>query len=261
MSSLNERNGYNRKRGRKGGDLFMGEKKIQTAMSCPKCGKTILPEDKFCFHCGRRLTNSPATHGPGNQNARPVRRRFSQWPLAIFGAGALILAAVVVAHGSHVIAQLGASSKPSPARLHHSIKHKSSTVLHSAVTTTTTYPSNLPSSGSWTPEVETYNGAQITLRLPAAMSHAESSGATKWVWGAVGSPYQVTLAVVTGRSSSATIPLGPNTFGTAIIHAGGVTSQSLYVKWSNNDWIAVQMQVPNSHRGWLGSIAESVRIS
>lgn len=226
-------------------------------LSCPRCHETILPEDKYCFHCGRRLQPSAAT-APAEPSPRP-RTRFPQWPLAVIGAAAVVFAVYEVHHQSHVIAVLQSRGQSRIPRTHDAKLRR----LHPVVTTTTTYPANLPSSASWTPEVETYQNVQFGLRVPVGMNTPLQTSATsnRWVWGQPQTPDQVVLAVVSGKPADASVPLGANTYGTAIRRTGSVASQSLYIRWSSRQWVAVSMTVPASHIGWLGAIATSVRVS
>ena len=60
---------------------------------------------------------------------------------------------------------------------------------------------------------------------------------------------------------NASVSLGPNTWGTPIKSNATTATQNLYVEWSAGHWAEVLMTVPAKDSGWLGSIAESVRIS
>lgn len=227
-------------------------------MTCPACSETVLPEDMFCFHCGRRLQPKKSTAGPKPSGSK--RLRFSQWPLAVVGAVALLAAGYEIHHQSAIIAHLEKGSPSAGAGLKSGQKKK--VVLHPVVTTAKTiYPSNLPSTANWTPEVETYDNVQFGLSLPKAMSLPLNSSTTQWSWGKANSPYHVTLSVASGKTSGATVNLGPNTWGTAITHQNGVESQDLFIQWASQKWVEVAISVPAAHHDWLASIAQSVRVS
>lgn len=221
-------------------------------LSCPRCGETILTEDRFCFHCGVRLGPSAAEPVPGS---RP-KKRFPQWPLAIIGALALILAAYVVHQRSRVIAGL----KPPSSRAHVSHPAHGTLTLHPVVSTTTTYPSNT-SSRNWTEVVEKYQKVDFGVRLPNALNTSLSASKTEWVWGKPGTPYRIILGVVPGKPPSASINLGPKTYGTNIAKNSSTATQSLYINWAPGKWVEVFMTVPANQVSWLGGIAQSVRIS
>lgn len=224
-------------------------------LTCPRCGETILSEDKYCFHCGRRLQSAVDA---GNNPPRS-RFRFPQWPLALVGIVAIAFAAYEVHHQSQVMAHLQSTGAGSSAV---NRTGRRAVALHPVVTTTTTYPANLPSSASWTSEVETYRNVQFGLRVPVGMNTLlPSSSGSQWAWGEPNTPYKVVLSVVPARPAGATVALGPKTFGTAITRSGAVASQSLYINWAAHTWVQVSMAVPASHIYWLGSIAESVRVS
>jgi hypothetical protein len=188
------------------------------------------------------------------------RTRFPQWPLAIIGAAAIAFAIYEIQHQSHVIAQLQSSGGQSGVSKTHGAKHLH---LYPVVTTTTIYPPNVPSSASWTQEVESYQNVQFGLRVPVGMNTAlkSSPAASRWSWGEPRTPYAVILAVVAAKPSDANVHLGANTFGTAISRKLAVASQSLYIHWSAHEWMEVSMTVPASHIAWLRVIATSVRIS
>ncbi len=231
----------------------MGEKQVKHSLSCPGCGETVLAEDKFCFHCGRRLKSAVPPHP---SEPKVSRRHFPQWPLAVAGAMAVVLAVYVIhRENSGTSATVRATQTP---KIH--AKHQR-TNLKPVVSTTTTYPPNLPSSAHWTPEVETYQNVQLSLRVPTSMAVNLGSSATRWVWGKPNTPYRVVMQVVSQKPSQASQSLGPQTFGTSITNSGGTATQSLYISWANHQWVEVQMVVPSSNSNWLGAIAESVRVS
>lgn len=237
----------------------MPGREAQRRLSCPQCGETVLSDDKFCFHCGKRLKDKDGASDLASDSGQS--RRYPQWPLAIIGLVALVFAGIIVARQSHTIARLkvAGSAHTHPPTKATPGKH---IVLHPVVTnTTTTYPGNLPSSAGWTPEVVTYHSVQIGLRLPSALTTSLGHSKTSWSWGHPSSPYQVMLNVVGGRASTASVALGPNTYGTPISQANGVSTQQLYVNWAPHQWVEVSMAVPKADANWLGSIAESVRIS
>lgn len=232
----------------------------QTPMShrltCPRCGETILAEDKFCFHCGRRLATPPDQSEPLPPEAPKPTRRFTQWPLALAGVAVLVLAGFEVHHQSQIIAKLRVADRAA-----NSSPHRSNKPLKPVVSTTTTYPSNLPSSASWTPEVETYHNVQFGVRVPVAMNKAVSASSNQWTWGQPNTPYQVVLAVVVAKPASANVPLGAKTYGTPMKRNSTTASQDLYINWTTGKWVEVSMTVPASHWNWLGSIAKSVQVS
>lgn len=227
----------------------MGERTVKPRLTCPNCGETVLAEDVFCFHCGRRL--KAAQSGPPNA----VSRRFRQWPLAVAGVLAFIAAGYVIHHQQQQLTDVTHTS----VRGHH--LKKTRVVLHPVVSTTTSYPSNLPSSAHWTVEVERYHTVQVSLRLPTSLAHLEKSSSTAWTWGATSTPDRVTLGIVGAKPGNASVSLGPNTWGTPIQNNATTASQNLYVEWTPGHWAEVLMTVPAQDEGWLGSIAESVRIS
>lgn len=239
----------------------MPETRMSQRLNCPRCGETILPDDKFCFHCGLRLarTQPPAPEPAGSFAAR---QRFPQWPLAVVGLLSLVLAGYIVHRQSALIARL---TRSTPAQVSKTVPHvhrtaSNSVVLHPVVTTTI-YPANLPPVQGWTAVAETYQNVQFGLRLPLALKSALNASPTAWTWGSPGTPYQVALDVVTGKPSSASTSLGPNTWGTPIRKTSTTASQALYINWAAHKWVEVSMVVPVSHIGWLASIASSVRVS
>ncbi|PSR21432.1 MAG: zinc ribbon domain-containing protein [Sulfobacillus acidophilus] len=236
----------------------MAEKAASPRLTCPQCGETVLPEDKFCFHCGRRLK---VRQTPSVQESKP--RHFPQWPLALVGILALVLAGYVVHHESSTLARLPKRvASPNPISVPKRAPHaKVPPSLHPVVTTTTTYPGSMPSSASWTPEVESYQNVQFEVRLPAAMHNALGASAGSWSWGTTNGLDRVTLSVVSAKPSSATVNLGPNTYGTSITQTASTASQNLFVTWAPHKWLEVSMTVPKGHVNWLGGIATSVRIS
>ncbi len=222
-------------------------------LSCPRCGETILAEDKFCFHCGVRLGAIAKASVQGS----PPKKRFPQWPLAIIGAMALVLAAYVVHQRSRVIAGL----KPPSSSAHVSHSGHGTLTLHPVVSTTTTYPSNSSSSRNWTEVVEKYQKVHFALRLPNDMNTSLSASKTEWVWGKSGTPYRIILGVVSGKPPSASTNLGPKTYGTNIVKHSSTATQSLYINWSAGKWVEVFMTVPANKVSWLEAIAQSVRVS
>lgn len=226
------------------------EKSAQSHLRCPNCQETVLAEDVFCFHCGRRLKSS------SKDSAAPSRAvRFPQWPLAILGVAALILAGYVVRHEQST---LSAVQSAPPA---HHARTTVPKVLHPVVTTRTTYPASVPSSAHWIPEVATYRNVQFSLRVPKSMDQPLTTGTTSWSWGALNTADRVVVEVVSGKPAAASVSLGAQTWGTPIVHLGNSASQDLYIQWASHQWVAVLMRVPGQDTPWLGSIAESVRVS
>ncbi|NMP22100.1 zinc ribbon domain-containing protein [Sulfobacillus harzensis] len=227
----------------------MGERQARPHLSCPNCGETVLPDDVFCFHCGRRLKAAQSS-------PRPVPRHIGLWALALVGVLALVGAGYVIHHQQQAL-QAALQHQNSPKAKHRSGR----VVLHPVVTTTTSYPANLPSSAHWTVEVETYHNVQLSLRLPTSLAHLKKSTSSQWVWGDPSFPYQVTLGVASSKPGAASVSLGTNTWGTPIAKSGSTAQQDLYIKWAPGNWAEVLMTVPSKDEGWLGAIAESVRVS
>lgn len=232
----------------------MPETSVPRRLTCPRCGETILSEDKFCFHCGRRLGEKPS-----GTTAEIHPNRFAQWTLVAIGVVALVLAGYEVHHQSRVIAAL--QSRPASRGRSGSAGKTGSLTLHPVVSTTTTYPTNLPSSAGWTSEVETYQRVQFGLRLPTGMNDVLSTSSTEWIWGKANTPYRVVLEVVANKPASASQTLGAQTYGTSIVKGSATASQALYINWASGKWVEVLMAVPVHHVNWLGSIAKSVQIS
>ncbi|MCY0878968.1 MAG: zinc ribbon domain-containing protein [Firmicutes bacterium] len=240
----------------------MPEKQRAQHLKCPQCGETVLPDDKFCFHCGRRLKYSAEeTEGP--------ERRVPEWPLAILGGMAMVGALYIIHHQTHLLGQLRTHLKPRPVAAAHAHQVRSRgraqppvpIALHPVVTTTTTYPQHVPSSASWTLVQETYRNVRITLRVPHNMSATLSATPAAWIWGQPHTPYRVSVTVVSARPADATEALGTGVYGTAIQRTPSEAVQSLFIRWASNAWLDVSMAVPNAHVNWLAAIAESVRIS
>ena len=239
----------------------MPEKSASRRLNCPSCSETVLPEDTFCFHCGRRLKPKAAGGVSAPNDVRPKRRRFTQWPLAVMGAIALLAAGYEVHHQSAIIANLRATQSGHRQHFGDSGK-KHGPVLHPVVTSTQTiYPANLPSPLSWTPEVETYRNVQFGLRVPKNLSASMGSSATQWTWGQANTPYRIVLSVVSAKTPAASVVLGPNTWGTPISRSSAAVSQDLFINWAGAKWVEVSMTVPASHVAWLQAIAKSVRVS
>jgi hypothetical protein len=193
----------------------------------------------------------------------PKSRHFPQWPLAVVGIMALVVAGYEVHHVSNALSRLPASvASPKPTSGNKSPSAaKTPSALHPVVTTTTTYPGSMPSSAGWTPEVESYQNVQFEVRLPISMHTALGSSAGSWTWGTPHSLDRVTLSVVSAKPATATVHLGSNTYGTPIAQTASTASQNLFVTWAAQKWLEVSMTVPKSHVNWLGGIATSVRIS
>ena len=232
-------------------------RQAKAPLSCPKCGETILPDDKFCFHCGRRLLpKDSAATGLEDTAVRPPRST-AQWALAAVGVALLAGTGYVVHRQSVIIHRLEAQTHSTTGHLHNG----KTPVLHPVVTTTTTYPPNLPSSAKWVPEVESYQKVQISLRLPSTLSTPLSSSATAWTWGRRGTGYGVNMDVVSQKPADASVNLGPQTFGTPIQKTSTSAEQALYITWDHHQWVEVKMTVPLSHIDWIGAIAKSVGVS
>jgi hypothetical protein len=230
-------------------------------VKCPQCGETVLPEDKFCFHCGRRLKAHVA-----ERDEEGAGRHIAEWPLAILGAIVIVGAAYTIHRQTHLLGQLRSQPRQHVLPNHRGVAQQrlhptGPLVLHPVVTTTTTYPRNIPSSASWTLVAETYHNVQITLRLPNSMTTPLSVARTAWVWGAARTPYRVSVAVVATRPPTATQVLGNGVYGTVIQRTSATAMQSLFIRWAGHAWLDVSMTVPGAHANWLASIAESVRIS
>ena len=97
------------------------------------------------------------------------------------------------------------------------------------------------------------------MSIPRSLNHLEASNPGSWQWG--NKKGQISMAVTGQKPANITQPLGPQTFGTAIVQQGKVVSQSIYVQWAANRWVAVNIQVPAKHESWLSRIAQSVRVS
>ncbi len=230
-------------------------RQAKAALSCPKCGETILPDDKFCFHCGRRLLpkDTAPTSAPHDTTVR--RMPLAQWLLAVAGAALVIGTGVVVYRQSALIHRLETQQAGGGST------NGRTTAIHPVVTTTTTYPPNLPSSAKWVPEVESYQKVQISLRLPANLSTPLSSSATAWRWGERGTSFGVSMDVVSQKPADASVSLGPQTFGTPIQKSGTSAGQAMYITWGHHQWVEVQMTVPISHMDWIYAIAKTVGVS
>ena len=230
----------------------MSETSASRRLNCPKCGEMVLSEDKFCFHCGRRLTPQVAA-------ATRKKPGWRWWPLGILGALLLMALGYWVHRQSLVIARL----KGEVSRLDASVKSRRplSNDLHPVVTTTTSYPGNMPSSANWSVEIKTYANVTFSIRVPNSMDQALTTPRGSWEWGDPNTPYQVGLAVTAAKPIRASVALGANTYGTVITRSGDAASQQLYVNWAPSHWVEVSMTVPTSHINWLEAIATSVRIS
>ena len=227
----------------------MPESSASRRFDCPKCGQMVLSEDKFCFHCGRRLQ-------PKDQAVAARKPRAAWWPAGILAALILVAAGYEIHHQSVVIAGL-------KSRFGVSLKshHLQSGSLHPVVTTTTSYPPDMPSSANWSSEVKTYAKVQFGIRVPNGMDQALHASSSRWAWGEPHSPYEVSLSVVGAKSAAASTVLGSNTYGTPISRGQGTASQQLYVNWASHEWLLVSMTVPANHEDWLEAIATSVQIS
>lgn len=215
---------------------------------CPRCGEAVMPEDQFCYRCGRRL-ESAASSGSS--------KRWMTLGGQIAAAAVVLFVVADVAHQQ--IHWLSRTSGPNG-----SIRtqtHKSLPPLHPVLTTTTIYPPNWPTSAHLTPEVETYQNVTLSVAVPSTMATLLQTSANQWVWGIPHTGYRVVLGVVAGKSPAATVPLGPGTFGTPITNTASSASQSLYIEWAPNQWAEVLMTVPRSDSSWLEAIATHVRIS
>ncbi len=230
-------------------------KQAKAALSCPKCGETILPDDKFCFHCGRRLLPKDGTPTDLKDTAARVRRPVAQWVLAFLAVGLLAGTGFIVHRQSVIIHRLEAQSRTGRSQ------NPNAPPIHPVVTTTTTYPPNLPSSAKWVPEVESYQKVQISLRVPASLSTSLLASAKAWRWGQHGTPFGVGLDVVSQKPASASVNLGPQTFGTSIQKTGTSAEQAMYITWDHHQWVEVQMTVPINHIDWLYAIAKTVGVS
>ncbi len=219
-------------------------------LNCPRCGEIVSSEDKFCFHCGRRLPPKPEVV------SRPPSRR-GWWLLGILAVLVFLAGGYQMYHQSRVIASLNRQVR----RLNASLKSYQSGQFHPVVTTTTSYPTGVSSSADWTPELEAYANVQFGLRVPNGMNQTLHASPSDWIWGEPHSPYQVALSVVGVKPAAASVVLGANTYGTTISRMAGTASQQLYVNWAPHKWVEVSMAVPASHTNWLEAIATSVQIS
>ncbi|NMP22063.1 zinc ribbon domain-containing protein [Sulfobacillus harzensis] len=262
----------------------------QSQLSCPQCGETILPEDRFCFRCGGRLP----MHKFLIIKQRLRRFGLSQWPVAIVGVAALVAAAYVVYHQSQVIAEtryLDARQGNIASYHAHAVRQARGKPSHAAgspllhpivITTTTTYPKPVrsastphsstagpvsqparsPTSGEhWVTENERYQNVQFSLEVPSVMNTSLAASSTSWTWGSRNTPYHVTVSVVSGKPGSASMRLGAHTYGTPISRSSRVASQQLFITWARGKWVEVAMTVPSKNINWLAAVAESVRVS
>ncbi len=257
----------------------------QFQFNCPQCGESLLPTDRFCFHCGRRL---PA-HKMLALAYRLARFGLPQSILAVAAVASLLAAAYLVHRQSQVIAR---ALHHQPAHLRnkptkpHAVPQAGGKPLHPAkvpilhpvvVTTSTTSPRPARSSGrtqppppkqpggqrsgNWVTEQRSYQQAQFSLAVPSTMRAVLAASPRSWTWGDRGTPYHVTVAVVPARPPFASVTLGAETYGTAITQTANAASQQLFINWAGGQWVEVAMTVPRQDANWLAAMAESIRVS
>ena len=259
---------------------------------CDHCNQRIPADSVFCPQCGAALrptrVSRKATSTGGSKNGAAL------WGL--LGAGALLVVVLVALHHRHPnpVAQgtpshrttkrsqnnpgSTANKRPesgsTPSSVPKSHPHPKAPVKPKVHAKHSGAPSTKKPKGlstpptiqsGWSSQSVSYQGATINLTLPKSLTESISKvSSAEWRFANTGnSAYNVTVTALAPSSSppAGTNSLGPDAYGTPISDQGKTATQTLYVDWAGHAWVKVSMVVPVQDSSWLGSIAQSVRIS
>ncbi len=255
---------------------------------CDQCHQRIPADSVFCPECGASLHPTRVSRNAGVNRSQ----NFSAlWGL--LGAGVLLVVVLVVVNRHHhasiasgpqaTQASSGKTHRPSgkttPSQSSTTPKPKAHTTVPKQpkpkiktktnpppAKTKTKVPSTPPTIlAGWTNESLPYHGATVSVTLPKSLTESASKiSASEWLFANTGnSAYNVQVSALPASFTppQGSTSLGPDAYGTPISKQGNVSSQTLYVDWTGHAWIAVAMAVPSKDSNWLGTIAQSVRIS
>ncbi|AUW94917.1 hypothetical protein BXT84_13945 [Sulfobacillus thermotolerans] len=232
--------------------------KTAQPLVCPQCQHAIRKDDRFCQHCGTALFPQ------GPTRTQPRSLKVVLWVASALTAGLLILGVVIV----HSLLTTRLATSPLPFPKPHpqiAVKNKPTTIpaAHLQTTSAPTPQAKAPSSVSttWKSVFVNFNGATISLTLPSQVKPIAPQASGQWAWTTSPATTQIVLDITAAKSPQATQPLGPEAFGSPITRTTQSASQILDVAWAGHGYVALSMTVPLDDTAWLGTIAQSLRIT